>query len=61
MIIFIIIQSLIFIFMGTIVPYIFLKDMFEQDGLGILLMVGTILAVWFIISFIIYFHYTRLC
>ena len=53
MIIFIIYQSIVFFILGTIVPYIFLKDMFEQDGLGVLLMVGIILVVWFIISFII--------
>ena len=53
MIFFIIYQSIVFFILGTIVPYIFLKDMFEQDGLGVLLMVGIILVVWFIISFII--------
>lgn len=53
MIFFIIYQSIVFFILGVIAPYIFLKDMFEQEGLGVLFMVGIILLVWIIISLII--------
>lgn len=47
-----VIMILIFIIMG-ISPYILIKDMFEQDGLGVIFVVAIILTVWGVISFII--------
>lgn len=50
--IFVVIMTLVFIIMG-ILPYILIRDMFEQGGLGIIFVVAIILIVWCIISFII--------
>ena len=43
----------VMIFFGIFMPYYFLEGMFEQDGLGIIFMVGVIIAVWLLISLII--------
>lgn len=48
-----VILCLVFIVMGVLPPYVFLKDMFEQDGLGGVFMAGIILLVWCAVSFAI--------
>ena len=50
--IFLIIMALVFVVMG-VSPYMLLKDMFEQEGLGVIFVAVIILVVWAIISFII--------
>lgn len=42
-----------FIVLGVIVPYIFLKDLFVQEGIGFIFVAVIILLVWFIVTLII--------
>jgi len=48
-----IILCLAFIFLGVFVPYIFIKDMFGQDGMGVIFVVVIIFFAWFVITLII--------